>query len=269
MSGGAGTVPRDGGPSADAAQVLSAGGASGAPALRLQGVSAGYGATNVLHDVDLTVAAGQVVALVGPNGAGKSTVLGVASGAVRCRSGRVEVAGRDVTGRPAHVFARAGVCLLPEGRGIFPSLSVLDNLRVQVPGRPLDELAEAAAALFPPLGARMRQSAGSLSGGEQQMLALCRACLTDPTVVLVDEASLGLAPLVVDRVYEVLHQLVAGGLALVVVEQYVHKVLELADVVHVLSRGRVVHTAAAADTDPETIYRRYLGIEATVEVPGR
>lgn len=239
------------------------------PALRLQGVSAGYGTTTVLHDLDLAVAAGQVVALVGPNGAGKSTVLGVASGAVPCRAGRVEVAGQDMTGRPAHHLARAGVCLLPESRGIFPSLSVLDNLRVQVPGRTPDELAAVAGELFPPLGTRLRQPAGSLSGGEQQMLALCRACLTRPSVVLVDEASLGLAPIVVDHVYEVLRRLVDGGLALVVVEQYVHKVLELADVVHVISRGQVVHSAAATDTDPETIYRRYLGIEAAAEELGR
>lgn len=234
-----------------------------APALDLQEVSAGYGTTVVLREVTLTVQPGEAVALLGPNGAGKTTLLAAATGSLRPSAGRVEVGGKDLTGQPAHRFARRGVCHLPESRGIFPTLTVRDNLRVQVPHRPIAEVVAAVGELFPVLTGRLRQTAGSLSGGEQQMLALSRAYLTDPTVVLVDEASLGLAPLVVDRIYEVLRDLVAGGLAVVVVEQYVRKVLELVGTVHVLSRGRIIHSSPADSVDPGEIYKRYLGIEAT------
>jgi branched-chain amino acid transport system ATP-binding protein len=230
--------------------------------LTLQSVTAGYGDSTVLRNVDFTVGDGEVVALLGPNGAGKTTLLRTGTGFVRPRSGRVEVAGRDLTGAAPHTFTRAGVCHLPEGRGIFPSLSVRENLTIQARGRNLDEAITEITALFPALGSRLRQTAGSLSGGEQQMLALSRAYLTGPRVVLVDEPSLGLAPLMVDRIYHAMRQLADSGVSLVVVEQYVQKALDLAQTVYILSRGEIVHVGKAADIDTDDIYQKYLGIEA-------
>jgi branched-chain amino acid transport system ATP-binding protein len=152
---------------------------------------------------------------------------------------------------------------LPEGRGIFPDLSVLENLRIAV--RLKEDKAAAldqAFSLFPVLGQRKRQQAGSLSGGEQQMLALSRAYLTKPKVVLVDEPSLGLAPRIVDRIYEVLARFVARGVSLVIVEQYVQRALALANTVYILSRGEVIHVGKADELDPHEIYQRYLGVES-------
>jgi branched-chain amino acid transport system ATP-binding protein len=229
--------------------------------LSLQSVTAGYGETMVLRDVDFTVGAGEVVALLGPNGAGKSTLLRTATGFVKPRSGRIQVEGEDVSAVRPHAFARRGVCLLPEGRGIFPSLTVMENLRIQSRSRPVSDHLDEIAELFPVLCKRLGQTAGSLSGGEQQMLALCRAYITDPKVVLVDEASLGLAPLVVDRIYEVLGQLVARGMAAVIVEQYVQRALDLATTVYILSRGEIVHSGPADQIDADQIYARYLGVD--------
>ncbi|MQY31115.1 ABC transporter ATP-binding protein [Nocardia aurantia] len=229
--------------------------------LTLHSVTAGYGATTVLRDVTLTVGPGEVVALLGPNGAGKTTLLRTATGFVRPRSGRVEFDGTDLTGRPPHQFSRRGICHLPEGRGIFASLTVRENLIVQARGRDRDEAIAAATELFPILGARLHQTAGSLSGGEQQMLALSRAYLTNPKAVVVDEASFGLAPRIVDQIYTALEQLVAQGMSLILVEQYVQKALDLATTVYILGRGAIVHTGPAADLDPTEIYERYLGID--------
>jgi branched-chain amino acid transport system ATP-binding protein len=227
--------------------------------LQLNSVTAGYGDAIVLREVDFAVEAGQVVALLGPNGAGKTTLLRTASGLIRPRSGRVVVEGADLTGRAPHRYARRGVCHLPEGRGIFPSLSVQDNLTAQCRGRTRSDAVAEASDLFPVLGERLGQVAGSLSGGEQQMLALCRAYLTSPKVVVVDEPSLGLAPRVIDQIYEALARLVQRGLSLVIVEQYVHRALALADSVYILSRGSVVHSGPAAAITPDEIYDRYLG----------
>jgi branched-chain amino acid transport system ATP-binding protein len=229
--------------------------------LTLDSVTAGYGATTVLRDISLTVAPGEVVALLGPNGAGKTTLLRTATGFVRPRSGRVEFDGADLTGQPPHRFSRHGICHLPEGRGIFASLTVRENLIVQARGRDRDEAITAATELFPILGARLRQTAGSLSGGEQQMLALSRAYLTGPKAVVVDEASFGLAPLIVDQIYTALENLVSQGMSLILVEQYVQKALDLATTVYILGRGTIVHTGPAAGLDPAEIYERYLGID--------
>jgi branched-chain amino acid transport system ATP-binding protein len=230
--------------------------------LTLDSVTAGYGDTIVLRNVDFTVGDGEVVALLGPNGAGKTTLLRTATGFVKPRSGRVELAGANLTGDPPHAFAKQGVCHLPEGRGIFPSLSVAENLRIQAGHRnPADVMSE-VAELFPALKSRMRQTAGSLSGGEQQMLALSRAYITRPKLVLVDEASLGLAPLIVERIFEVLAQLVERGLSVVVVEQYVQRALDLAQTVYVLSNGEIIHHGPADEIQPDEIYEKYLGIES-------
>ncbi len=230
--------------------------------LTLHSVTAGYGESTVLRDVNFTVGDGEVVALLGPNGAGKTTLLRTATGFVKPRSGRVELGGEDLTGHRPHAFVRRGACHLPEGRGIFPSLTVRENLRIQARSRDMNEVVAEAAELFPVLGSRLRQTAGSLSGGEQQMLALSRAYLTRPKLVLVDEASLGLAPLVVDRIYDALRQLVDRGLSLVVVEQYVQKALDLASTVYILNRGEIIHVGKADELNSDEIYQRYLGLSS-------
>ncbi len=229
--------------------------------LALHEVTAGYGGTTVLRGVDFQVGDGEIVALLGPNGAGKTTLLRTATGFVKARSGRIELNGEDLTKSAPHNFVRRGVCHLPEGRGIFPSLTVQENLTIQARSRDRSESVAEATELFPVLGSRLRQTAGSLSGGEQQMLALSRAYLTHPKLVLVDEASLGLAPLVVDKIYEVLRRLVERGMSLVVVEQYVQRVLELANTVYILSRGEIIHVGKAGEIGTDEIYEKYLGIE--------
>jgi branched-chain amino acid transport system ATP-binding protein len=230
--------------------------------LTLRSVTAGYGDTTVLRDVDFTVGDGEVVALLGPNGAGKTTLLRTATGFVRPRSGRIEFGGEDITGRPPHEYARRGICHLPEGRGIFPSLTVGENLTIASRGRAVKESVAEVVELFPVIGKRLGQAAGSLSGGEQQMLALSRAYITKPALVVVDEASLGLAPLIVDRIYDALARLVERGMSLVVCEQYVQRALALAGTVYILNRGEVAHAGKASGVDADEIYSRYLGIES-------
>jgi branched-chain amino acid transport system ATP-binding protein len=230
--------------------------------LTLDSVTAGYGDTTVLRSVDFAVGDGGVVALLGPNGAGKTTLLRTATGFVKPRSGRIAFDGQDVTGNAPHRYSRRGVCHLPEGRGIFPSLTVMENLTVQAREVDLKQSLADVTELFPILAQRLGQTAGSLSGGEQQMLALSRAYLTKPKVVLVDEPSLGLAPRIVDRIYEVLARFVARGVSLVIVEQYVQRALALANTVYILSRGEVIHVGKADELDPHEIYQRYLGVES-------
>jgi branched-chain amino acid transport system ATP-binding protein len=231
--------------------------------LTLDSIQAGYGDTTVLRNVNFTVGDGEVVALLGPNGAGKTTLLRTATGFLQPTSGRVEVLDENLTGKPPHTFVQRGVCHLPEGRGVFPSLTVKENLTIQAGGsRSVDDAITEIRELFPVLGDRLRQTAGSLSGGEQQMLALSRAYLTKPKLVVVDEASLGLAPLIVDKIYDALAQLVQRGMSLVVVEQYVQKALELAKTVYILNKGEVVHTCPSDKINADEIYERYLGVEA-------
>lgn len=230
--------------------------------LTLDSVTAGYGDTIVLRDVTFTVGDGEVVALLGPNGAGKTTLLRTATGFVKPRSGRIDLDGSDLTGDPPYRYTRRGVCHLPEGRGIFPSLTVMENLTIQARGADVKGSLADFNELFPNLAKRLGQTAGSLSGGEQQMLALSRAYLTNPKVILVDEPSLGLAPRIIDQIYELLTRFAARGVSLVVVEQYVQRALALADKVYILSRGEVIHVGKASELDPDEIYQRYLGIEA-------
>jgi branched-chain amino acid transport system ATP-binding protein len=229
--------------------------------LTIDAVTAGYADTTVLRSVDFTVGDGEVVALLGPNGAGKTTLLRLATGFVRPRSGRIAFDGHDVTGDAPHRYTRSGICHLPEGRGIFPSLTVRENLIVQARDAGVKQSLADVAELFPNLASRLGQTAGSLSGGEQQMLALSRAYLTNPKVLLVDEPSLGLAPRIVDRIYEVLARLLARGVSLVIVEQYVQRALALASRVYILNRGEVIHEGKAGELDPDEIYQRYLGVE--------
>jgi ABC-type branched-subunit amino acid transport system ATPase component len=210
--------------------------------LELRDVHAGYDGITVLHGVGLSLTAGQVVALLGPNGAGKTTTLRVAAGVHPVESGRLVLGGRDATGASPRDLARAGVCLIPEGRGVFPNLSVRDNLLMMTfTGRPRGEVEEIAYASFPVLAKRAAQAAGTLSGGEQQMLALARGLATDPAVLLLDELSMGLAPLVVGRLYEHVAEIARQGVAVLVVEQFAAAVLDIADHAAVLVRGRVAH----------------------------
>ncbi|MFJ9564097.1 ABC transporter ATP-binding protein [Streptomyces fuscichromogenes] len=211
------------------------------PLLELCGVHAAYHGITVLHGVDLTVAAGQVVALLGPNGAGKTTVLKVAAGLHPPAAGHLLTGGRDVTGIRPSRLARAGVCLIPEGRGVFPNLSVRDNLLMMTfcGRRSREEIEETAYGRFPVLAARRGQQAGTLSGGEQQMLALARGLATDPAVLLLDELSMGLAPLVVAELYELVAEIARQGVAVLVVEQFAAAVLKIADHAAVVVRGRI------------------------------
>jgi branched-chain amino acid transport system ATP-binding protein len=208
--------------------------------LELREVRAGYDGISVLHGVDLSVAAGQVVALLGPNGAGKTTTLRVAAGVHPLRSGRLLLGGRDVTGASARDLARAGVCLIPEGRGVFPNLSVRDNLLMMTfTGRSRRQVEQIAYSRFPDLARHASRAAGTLSGGEQQMLALARGLATDPAVLLLDELSMGLAPLVVGRLYEQVAAIAREGVAVLIVEQFAAAALGIADHAAVLVRGRV------------------------------
>jgi len=230
--------------------------------LKLDRVTAGYGSTTVLREVTLTVPEGSVVALLGSNGAGKTTTLRVASGLVRPTAGSVTIDGQEIAGRPVEQFSRSGICHVPEGRGIFPGMSVRDNLALFA--RPGEEsmATERAVEAFPILGQRMGQLAGTLSGGQQQMLALARCYVTNQRVVLLDEVSLGLAPKVVDEIFEFLQRVRAEGSSLLLVEQYVVRALNLADYVYLLNRGRVVFAGEPDELDSDEVFSRYTGQSA-------
>ncbi len=228
--------------------------------LELHDIVGGYGSTTVLRGVSVSVPAGSVVALLGPNGAGKSTTMRMASGLLRPSGGRVVFDGVDITRLGPNRRARLGICHIIEGRSIFPSLTVQENLLLQSSKKSsrADVLAETADA-FPVLAGRRRQIAGTLSGGEQQMLSLMRAYLAKPRVVLVDEASLGLAPLVVDSIFEFLGRIAAAGVSLLVVEQYVSRALALAETVYLLNQGSIVFGGPTDDLDEDQIFALYAG----------
>jgi branched-chain amino acid transport system ATP-binding protein len=227
--------------------------------LELQQVVGGYGDTTVLRDVSVSVPDSTVVALLGPNGAGKTTTLRIASGLLRPRHGAVLLDGVDISTVSPHQRVDRGICHIPEGRGIFPSLTVRENVVIYSPRGREKESWERAADTFPVIGARRRQIAGTLSGGEQQMLALVRAYVANPRVVLVDEASLGLAPLVVDGIFLFLEKLAREGASLLLVEQYVSRALALAETVYLLNQGEIVYSGSAAELDEERIFAMYTG----------
>jgi branched-chain amino acid transport system ATP-binding protein len=227
--------------------------------LGLEKVSAGYGETVILRDVSLSVEQGGVLAILGPNGAGKTTLLRVISGLLPARRGRLRLDGEDVTRAAPNQRVGRGLCHIPDPRGIFPSLTVRDNLLLQAPKGTATESLERAVDAFPRLGERLAQQAGTMSGGEQQMLAVARAYVQSPRVVLLDEVSMGLAPIVVDEIFDFLERLRDDGVALVVVEQFVHRALAIADDVAVLLKGRIVAAGGAADFDEEAIFDAYAG----------
>jgi branched-chain amino acid transport system ATP-binding protein len=242
---------------------------AGAPALELCCVSAGYGASAVLHDVSISVPRSSVVALLGPNGAGKTTTLRVAAGLLKPASGAVLIGGNEASKAAPFRRARQGVCLIPEGRGIFRSLTVRENLELLIPPWRKGSGTEPAIEAFPMLGQRLGQVAGSLSGGQQQMLALARAFLSAPDVVLLDEVSMGLAPVIVDQIFESFKLLASTGVALVLVEQYVSRALEMADTAYLMARGTIAWSGPAATLDTDAITRAYLGHADDVPVAGR
>jgi branched-chain amino acid transport system ATP-binding protein len=228
--------------------------------LELRGVRAAYDGVTVLHGVDLTVAAGQVVALLGPNGAGKTTTLRIAAGVHPIQSGGLHLGGRDLTGAPPRDLARAGVCLIPEGRGVFPNLSIRDNLLMMTyTGRSLEQIEEFTFERFPVLGQHAARAAGTLSGGEQQMLALARGLATDPAVLLLDELSMGLAPVVVSRLYEHVAEIARQGVAVLLVEQFAAAALSIADHAAVLVRGRIALQGPPDDALRAALSNLYLG----------
>jgi branched-chain amino acid transport system ATP-binding protein len=229
--------------------------------LALQHVEAGYGTAVVLRDVSLTVPDGSIVALLGANGAGKTTLLRVASGMLPVRRGSISLDGQDMVGAPVEQFAQRGVGHIPEGRSIFPRMTVRENLLLfSSRGEEAASLDRAVAA-FPRLGERINQMAGTMSGGEQQMLALARCHITRPKVVLVDEASLGLAPTIVDEIFVFLSQLVSDGAALLLVEQYVTRALDIADYVYILNKGSITFAGEPVELDAHDVFRQYVGAD--------
>ncbi|MGH3413971.1 MAG: ABC transporter ATP-binding protein [Marmoricola sp.] len=221
-----------------------------APILELVDVHAGYGRIDVLRGVDLRIPKGAVVAMLGPNGAGKSTLLKVVSGALQPTSGDVHMAGVAVQAARPDQLARAGLTTIPEGRGIFPNLTVQENLTLMsYAGVPRRQVLETAYAYFPRLHERRSQLAGRLSGGEQQMLALSRALTSDPALLLLDELSMGLAPLVVEELYETVARIAATGVSILLVEQFARTALRVADHAVVMTGGRIVRRGDPDEVD--------------------
>jgi branched-chain amino acid transport system ATP-binding protein len=218
-------------------------------ALELVDVRAAYDRVEILHGVCLEVPTSTVVALLGPNGAGKTTTLRVASGRLRPTNGSVFVDGIDVSKKSSDHLARAGMCCIPEGRAIFPNLTVAENLRMWTyrGGVRRTDVEQAAFARFPILAQRRRQMAGTLSGGEQQMLAMSRALSTNPKLLVLDEISMGLAPLIVGQLYELVAQIAAEGFAILVVEQFAEMALRVADRAAVMAQGSIQLEGAPDD----------------------
>jgi branched-chain amino acid transport system ATP-binding protein len=231
------------------------------PLLEVRNLDVSYGSSQALFSVSVSVQPGTVLAVLGANGAGKSTLARAVSGLVRPSGGQVFFEGRPVTGQPAYKMRKLGLTYIPEGRGIFPGLSVIDNLRMAVAQERRGERASAidrAIERFPVLGNRRSQRAGSLSGGEQQMLALARALAVSPKLVIADEMSLGLAPLVAESVFEGLEEARRSGITIVLTEQFVHRALSMADSCIILTRGNVGWSGPASQAGQEVI-DRYLG----------
>ena len=230
--------------------------------LGVENLDVSYALARALFGVSFTARRRQLVAILGPNGAGKSTLARAVSGLVPSTAGRIVLDGDDITRWPPHRIRQRGLVHIPEGRGIFPGLSVAENLRMAVRGvgTNMERRAgiESAFELFPALERRRSQRAGSLSGGEQQMLALARALAVPPKVIVADEMSLGLAPIVVDEVFQRIEQAKRAGVTIVLIEQFVHRALALADTCVILSQGHVAWAGPAADAHQEAL-GRYLG----------
>lgn len=232
--------------------------------LEVEDLTVAYGPIAAVRGVGLTVAAGEIVAVLGSNGAGKSTTLQAVTGLLPARRGRVVFDGQPVTGRATEQIVRLGMTLVPEGRRIFASMTVEENLRigaaVRRDGTDAARVRDEMLTLFPILAARRLQTAGTLSGGEQQMLAIARALMSQPKLLLLDEPSLGLAPQVVESIFDLLVELRRRGLTLLVVEQNVHMALEIADRAYVIAHGEVAMSGTARELlASDAVERAYLG----------
>ena len=236
----------------------------GPPLLVVDALTVAYGAVVAVRDVSLDVTPGEIVAALGPNGAGKTTLLRALAGALKPQHGSVVLDGEILTGLVPEAVLRRGVALVPEGRHVFPALTVEENLTVGGIARTdRDELradTERWLGRFPILGERANQLAGTLSGGEQQQLAIARALMSRPRMLLLDEPSLGLAPIFVDRIFELIQELRAEGVTVLLVEQNVHRALEIADRAYVLSVGSVVASGSTDQLVEGELERSYLGI---------
>jgi branched-chain amino acid transport system ATP-binding protein len=232
--------------------------------LEVAGATVAYGSVVAVRDVSLEVGRGEIVTVLGPNGAGKTTLLRTIAGALRPQSGVVTFEGRRITGLGPEDVVRLGVALVPEGRHVFPRLTVAENLAVGGISRAdrdaIRRDAEALLSRFPILGERSGQLAGTLSGGEQQQLAIARALMSRPRMLLLDEPSLGLAPIVVDRIFELILELRSQGVTILLVEQNVHRALDAADRAYVLSVGRLVASGPTDQLLEGELERAYLGI---------
>jgi len=231
------------------------------PLLEIDSVGAGYGKGQVLHGVSLSVGAGETVALLGRNGAGKTTTMRCIAGLLAPSAGRIRFGGQDLRGLPPHAVARLGLSLVPEHRGIFAALTVEENLRLGARrGSPWS--VDAAFAMFPALAARRRTPGGKLSGGEQQMLAIARALMPGPRLLLLDEPTEGLAPVIVERLVALLLELKAGGLPMLLVEQSLEVCRAVADRHAIIDEGRIVWAGdAKALGAAEEVVRRHLTLE--------
>jgi branched-chain amino acid transport system ATP-binding protein len=234
------------------------------PLLAVDALTVAYGAVTAVRGVALSVADGEIVAVLGPNGAGKTTLLRTLAGALKPRSGSVRFDGASIAGLSPEAVVRRGVALVPEGRKIFPKLTVEENLLIGgITRRDADELrgdAQKWFERFPILGERAAQLAGTLSGGEQQQLSVARALMSRPRLLLLDEPSLGLAPIFVDRIFELVTELRAAGTTILLVEQNVHRALEVADRAYVLSVGSIVASGSTDTLVEGELERSYLGI---------
>lgn len=228
-------------------------------ALTVRNLVSGYGHTTVVRDVSITVRTGTATVLLGPNGAGKSTLLKTISGLIRPTSGSVMLGHNDVTTLTPNKRASLGLCHIPEGRGIFPSMTVKENLQLQAqPGG--ETLAiERGIAAFPVLGERLSLQAGAMSGGQQQMLSIARAYTQSPSMILVDEGSLGLAPIVVDEIFTFLAGITAAGASLLIVDQFVARALEIATWAYVMTRGEITFAGTSTELQDSDVFERYLG----------
>jgi branched-chain amino acid transport system ATP-binding protein len=232
--------------------------------LKVTGLTVRYGAIEAVRDLSFEVARGQVVAIIGANGAGKSTTLNTIGGLLKPVRGQIEFEGRDITGWRADQLAQLGLAQVPEGREVLAPLSVEENLRLGAYCRndraAIEQDLQAMLKRFPVLAERRKQLAGLLSGGEQQMLVVARALMARPKLLMLDEPSMGLAPLIVNRIFEIIAEIKAQGVTLLVVEQNARKALQIADYAYVLDRGELAHAAPAAELrDDPRIVAAYLG----------
>ncbi len=238
--------------------------------LEVSNLHAGYGDAEVLFGIDLSVAPGEVVAIVGSNGTGKTTLLRAISGAIRPTSGSIRLDGEELAGLPAHQMVGRGLVMVPEGRRLFPRLSVQKNLEIgaySARARPhLTETLAQVYDLFPILRERSQQLGGTLSGGQQQMCAIARGLIATPQVLMLDEVSLGLAPVMISRVYDAIRAIRDRGVTLLLVEQNVNQALAVADRAYVINHGRVALSGTGAELkDNEEVRRIYLGLSSADE----